>query len=72
MKTDSNESEEPNLLSDNKIDVDIEPDVKANRVTLQLCYLSLVFNCFSWNRPSRDPKSTTNVSENSANVSENC
>ena len=39
-----------NVLSgDNKVDVDIEPDVKSNDVYLQLCSCSLVFNCFSNN-----------------------
>ena len=41
-----------NALSDNKVDVEIEPDVKANRVIVQICSCSLVFNCFSWNKPS--------------------
>jgi hypothetical protein len=41
-----------NVLSgDNKVDVEIEPDVKSNNVYVQLCScsLSLVFNCFSTN-----------------------
>lgn len=36
-----------NALSDNKIDVEIEPDVKSNDVVVQICSCSLVFNCFS-------------------------
>jgi hypothetical protein len=36
-------------LSNNKVDVDIEPDVKANKTNL--CSFSVVFNCFSFNRP---------------------
>jgi hypothetical protein len=39
-----------NVLSgDNKVDVEIEPDVKANKVYIQLCSCScfLAFNCFS-------------------------
>lgn len=34
-------------LSDNKVDVEIEPDVKSNNVNLQMCSCSIVFNCFS-------------------------
>jgi hypothetical protein len=33
-------------LSDNKVDVDIEPDVKSNNVNLQMCSCSIVLNCF--------------------------
>ncbi len=36
-----------NTLSDNKVDVEIEPDVKSNDVVVQICSCSLVFNCFS-------------------------
>ena len=36
-----------NALSDNKVDVEIEPDVKANRVDIRICSCSLVFHCFS-------------------------
>ncbi len=36
-----------NALSDNKVDVEIEPDVKSNDVVVQICSCSLVFNCFS-------------------------
>jgi hypothetical protein len=39
-----------NVLSgDNKVDVEIEPDVKANQVYIQLCSCScfLALNCFS-------------------------
>lgn len=38
-----------NLLSDNKVDVEIEPDVKGNNVTLQICScpFNLMFSCFS-------------------------
>ena len=35
-----------NALSDNKVDVEIEPDVKSNNVNLQMCSCSIVFNCF--------------------------
>lgn len=41
-----------NVLSgDNKIDVEIEPDVKANKVNMyvQLCSCSIIFHCFSNN-----------------------
>jgi hypothetical protein len=39
-----------NVLSgDNKVDVEIEPDVKANNTYLQLCSCScfVVLNCFN-------------------------
>ncbi len=39
-----------NVLSgDNKVDVDIEPDVKQNRTIVQLCSFSFncICNCFS-------------------------
>lgn len=53
MDTNSNKTpdlkpiDDINALSDNKVDVEIEPDVKANRVAVQICSCSLVFNCFS-------------------------
>ena len=42
---------EVDALNNNKVDVDIEPDVKSNDVKLSLCSLSFIFNCFSGNRP---------------------
>ena len=33
-------------LSDNKVDVEIEPDVKSNIVKIQICSCALIFNCF--------------------------
>lgn len=49
----SEKKEQPGIeaLSDNKVDVEIEPDVKSNDVKLSLCSLSCVFNCFSGNKP---------------------
>lgn len=41
---------EVDALSNNKVGVEIEPDVKANRVSVQICSCSLIFNCFSPNR----------------------
>lgn len=35
----------PKLLSNNEVDVEIEPDVKSNNVNVQMCMLSLIFNC---------------------------
>jgi predicted RNase H-like nuclease (RuvC/YqgF family) len=44
------EETDVNVLSgDNKVDVDIEPDVKSNDVNLQLCSFSLVLNCCTSN-----------------------
>ena len=37
----------PEALSNNKVDVDIEPETKGNKVNVQLCSLSLIFNCCS-------------------------
>ncbi len=38
---------EVDALNNNKVDVEIEPDVKSNNVVVQICSCSLVFNCFS-------------------------
>jgi hypothetical protein len=35
-----------NALSNNKVDVEIEPDVKSNNVYLQMCSCFIVLNCF--------------------------
>lgn len=44
---------EVDALNNNKVDVEIEPDVKSNNVVVQICSCSfhLVFNCFSNNQP---------------------
>lgn len=47
VKTDTKSDDDINALSDNKVDVEIEPDVKANRVEIQICSCSIVFHCFS-------------------------
>ena len=49
MNRDTSDKEnDVNVLSgDNKVDVDIEPDVKSNDVYLQICSCSLVFNCLT-------------------------
>jgi len=45
-----------NVLSgDNKVDVEIEPDVKGNSTYIQLCSCSLVFNCFTRGNNSKKP-----------------
>jgi hypothetical protein len=37
-----------NVLSgDNKVDVDIEPDVKDNITRIQLCSCTFIWNCFT-------------------------
>jgi hypothetical protein len=49
-KNQNNTDDDNNILSgDNKIDVDIKPDVKDNVVPIQVCSCSLniIFNCFS-------------------------
>lgn len=35
------------LDGDNKVDVEIEPDVKHNTTHIQLCSCSIILNCFS-------------------------
>jgi len=40
---------EVDALNNNKVEVEIEPDVKSNDVKFNLCSLSCVFNCFSGN-----------------------
>jgi hypothetical protein len=51
---DDNENEnDVNVLSgDNKVDVEIEPDVKANKINMyvQICSCSVIFHCFSNNK----------------------
>jgi len=49
------EGDDVNVLSgDNKVDVDITPDVKSNDVYLQLCSCSMVFNCFTRNSTAKN------------------
>jgi len=44
----SNEENDINLLSgNNKVGVEIEPDVKSNNVYIQICSFSFILNCFS-------------------------
>lgn len=48
----SENDDDVNVLSgDNKVDVEIEPDVKGNKVNMyfQLCSCSVIFHCFSNN-----------------------
>jgi len=53
-KNDPDKDEDLNILSgDNKVDVEIEPDVKANGLTLQICSCSLIFNCFTGRNSER-------------------
>jgi len=57
-KTSNNSKEEEineiNALSDNKVDVEIEPDVKSNNVTIQICSCSIIFNCFTHTKPKNN------------------
>ena len=51
---DNQQDNDVNLLSgDNKVDVEIEPDVKGNKINMyvQLCSCSIIFHCFSNNKP---------------------
>ena len=52
--TNINKDDDINALSDNKVDVDIEPDVKSNNVNLQLCSCSIVLNCFTRSKANKD------------------
>ena len=47
-----NHDDDVNVLSgDNKVDVEIEPDVKSNKINMyvQICSCSIIFHCFSNN-----------------------
>jgi hypothetical protein len=50
--SDDNENDVNVLSGDNKVDVEIEPDVKANKINmyLQICSCSIIFHCFSNNK----------------------
>jgi hypothetical protein len=51
-----NNDDDVNVLSgDNKVDVEIEPDVKGNSTYIQICSCSLVFNCFTRGNNSKKP-----------------
>ena len=52
--TNSNDNDGNNLLSNDKVDVGIKPDVKSNDVKLQMCSLSfnIIFNCCSKQKDS--------------------
>lgn len=42
------------LDGDNKVDVEIEPDVKNNTTNIQLCSCSIILNCFTRNTMSKN------------------
>jgi hypothetical protein len=42
------------LDGDNKVDVDIEPDVKHNVTNIQLCSCSIILNCFTRNTTAKN------------------
>ena len=42
-----NDNDNNVLSGDNKVDVEIEPDVKSYRVHIQLCSCSIILNCFA-------------------------
>ena len=52
--TNINKDDDINALSDNKVDVEIEPDVKSNNVHVQLCSCSIVLNCFTFAKSKKD------------------
>ena len=52
----NSKDEDVNALSDNKVDVDIEPDVKSNNVNVQICSCSIVFNCFAPTKSKKNPE----------------
>lgn len=45
-------NEDINALANNNVAVDIDPNVKSNNVNVQMCSCSIVFNCFSPNKPA--------------------
>jgi hypothetical protein len=45
-KEPSKDEDDIRALSNNKVDVEIEPDVISNNVHVQMCSCSIVFNCF--------------------------
>jgi hypothetical protein len=42
------------LDGDNKVDVEIEPDVKNNTTNIQICSCSIILNCFTRNTMSKN------------------
>lgn len=42
------------LDGDNKVGVDIEPDVKHNITNIQLCSCSIILNCFTRNTTAKN------------------
>jgi hypothetical protein len=50
-----NDSPDVKILDgDNKVDVEIEPDVKNNTTNIQLCSCSIILNCFTRNTMSKN------------------
>jgi len=47
------DNEDIKALSNNKVDVEIEPDVKSNKINLQMCYCPIVFYCFTRPEPNK-------------------
>ena len=41
------EDDQINALSGNRVGVEIEPETKGNRVNVQMCSCSFIFNCLS-------------------------
>jgi hypothetical protein len=52
-KDETEEKKDIKALSNNNVDVEIEPDVKSNNVNLHMCSCSIVLNCFSSNKHER-------------------
>lgn len=52
IKENQNDDDVNVLSGDNKVDVEIEPDVKDNKTNMfiQLCSCSIIFYCFSNNK----------------------
>jgi hypothetical protein len=55
IKDESKDEDKVNALSDNKVDVEIEPNTQGNRVNVQLCSFSLIFNCFAREKTHSKP-----------------
>lgn len=46
-KIEKNDQKQLKILSDDQVDVDIDPNVKSNDIKIQFCSCSIIFYCFS-------------------------
>ena len=50
----TNDNDNNVLSGDNKVDVDIEPDVKDNLTRIQVCACTFILNCFTNNSVAKN------------------